>query len=81
MYGTTLLGGVNGGAGVIWEITRGGVYKDLHDFGGSVVNTNGKSGKDGRTPSGKASFNRHVERDLWGRDQKRHPYRYPLTGS
>jgi hypothetical protein len=54
MYGTTYAGGPNdasiGGGGIVWEITKAGVYKDLHDFGGTVVNANGKSGPDGESP-------------------------------
>jgi uncharacterized repeat protein (TIGR03803 family) len=34
LYGTATYGGLNG-AGVIWEITKAGVYVKLHDFGGS----------------------------------------------
>jgi hypothetical protein len=50
-YGTTYLGGPNGG-GLIWERTKSGNYLDLHDFGGSVVNSNGAVGPDGRDPFG-----------------------------
>jgi len=38
MYGTTYVGGGHNG-GVVWEITSGGVYKDLYDFG--VTGTDG----------------------------------------
>jgi uncharacterized repeat protein (TIGR03803 family) len=55
MFGTTGRGGPNGsgspaGDGMIWEITKQGVYKDLHDFGGQVLNANGKPGPDGSWP-------------------------------
>jgi len=40
MYGTTRGGGATGG-GTVWEITAGGTYIDLHDFG---------AGADGRFP-------------------------------
>jgi uncharacterized repeat protein (TIGR03803 family) len=39
MYGTTSEGGGNGyesggtGDGIVWEITKAGAYKDIHDFG------------------------------------------------
>jgi len=51
MYGTTGQGGSNGGTGMVWEITSTGTYKDLHDFGGTVTNANGKSGMDGAFPA------------------------------
>jgi hypothetical protein len=49
MYGTTSNGGANTVYGNIWEITAGGTYKDLHDFGGTVMNANGKHGPDGKS--------------------------------
>ncbi len=55
MYGTTTSGGPNAG-GMVWEITKAGVYKDLHDFGGAVVNANGKSGPDGNNPEAGITF-------------------------
>jgi len=54
LFGTTLWGGANYpfavGAGIVWEITKAGVYKDLHDFGGTTTNANGKIGPDGISP-------------------------------
>jgi uncharacterized repeat protein (TIGR03803 family) len=49
MYGTTLLGGANYD-GEVWEITSAGVYKDLHDFGGTLT-VSGKSVPDGSAPA------------------------------
>jgi hypothetical protein len=49
MYGTTSNGGANVAYGNIWEITADGTYKDLHDFGGTVINANGKHGPDGKS--------------------------------
>jgi hypothetical protein len=58
LFGVTNAGGAYQTAfhtgGIIWEITAGGVYKDLHDFGGKILNTNGKMGPDGESPSGLA---------------------------
>jgi uncharacterized protein (TIGR03437 family) len=65
MYGTTTHGGPgrteylidgNPGDGMIWEIESSGTYKDLHDFGGTVTNANGKSGADGAFPIGGITF-------------------------
>jgi hypothetical protein len=60
MYGTGYAGGpnnaANGGDGVLWEITKAGVYKDLHDFGGTVINADGKSGPDGAYPECAVTF-------------------------
>ena len=55
MYGTTqvrrqLLRTQN--VGMVWEITKAGVYKDLHDFGGTVTLTDGTAGLDGEIPEG-----------------------------
>jgi hypothetical protein len=55
MYGTTKNGGPNSNSGMVWEITSGGVYKDLHDFGGTVTNANNTTGPDGSLP----------EADVW----------------
>ena len=46
IYGTTYEGGAYGG-GIVWELTKSGTYIDLHDFGGTITNANGKSGRDG----------------------------------
>lgn len=38
LYGTTLFGGANdtaNAAGIVWEISNG-VYRDIHDFGGTI---------------------------------------------
>ena len=60
MYGTASSGGVStqipGGGGIVWEITSSGAYKDLHDFGGTVINSNGQSGLDGFQPTASVTF-------------------------
>jgi uncharacterized repeat protein (TIGR03803 family) len=64
MVGTTVGGGPNDigyagsgiGAGMVWEITASGTYRDLHDFGGTVLNANGKSGPDGQQPYASVTF-------------------------
>jgi hypothetical protein len=38
------------GDGLLWEIPKSGSYKDLHDFGGPIVDAEGKIGKDGISP-------------------------------
>ncbi|MDR3690946.1 MAG: hypothetical protein P4L46_16325 [Fimbriimonas sp.] len=50
-YGTAWKGGAYTG-GMVWEITATGVYKDIHDFGGTIINASGKSGPDGGFPAG-----------------------------
>jgi hypothetical protein len=55
MYGTTQGGGPNtniyGGTGMIWEITKASVYKDIHDFGAlKITNADGTMGPDGIGP-------------------------------
>jgi hypothetical protein len=54
MYGTTDNGGPNTigniTAGIVWEITAAHVYKDLHDFGANVTNSDGSTGPDGNFP-------------------------------
>ncbi|MDE2126675.1 MAG: IPT/TIG domain-containing protein [Armatimonadetes bacterium] len=55
MYGTAASGGA-ASAGLVWEITASDAYKDLHDFGGTVTNSNGKSGPDGSSPSAGITF-------------------------
>jgi uncharacterized repeat protein (TIGR03803 family) len=61
LYGTTYSGGPNDVStnigGMVWEVTAAGVYRDLHDFGGTVVNADGKSGLDGTGPAGSVTFN------------------------
>ncbi len=56
LYGTATAGGANHSStvqgGIVWEITKAGAYKDLHDFGGTTLNANGKSGPDGLDPEG-----------------------------
>jgi hypothetical protein len=49
MFGTTSEGGAYG-QGILWEITIFGTYKDLHDFGGTILNANFKTGPDGTDP-------------------------------
>jgi hypothetical protein len=57
MVGVTDEGGAFGG-GIVWEITASGTYRDLHDFGGTVVNADGVSGWDGNFPTGGITFDR-----------------------
>jgi hypothetical protein len=47
MYGTTSSGGLDQNLGQIWELTKAGLYKDLHDFGGKIIRSNGSAGPDG----------------------------------
>jgi hypothetical protein len=49
VFGATEDGGANGW-GMVWEITSAGVYKDLHDFGGTATNVKGTTGPDGELP-------------------------------
>lgn len=60
VYGTTSLGGPYNeeymGDGIVWESSTLGIYKDLHDFGGSVINANGKSGSDSAAPAAAITF-------------------------
>jgi hypothetical protein len=55
MYGTASLGGANG-FGMAWEMTASGTYRDLHDFGGTIMNANGTSGPDGYSPVATLTF-------------------------
>jgi hypothetical protein len=50
IFGTTYQGGAYG-KGMLWELTVGGVYKDIHDFGGKVIDAEGKIGPDGANPA------------------------------
>ncbi|MDR3690945.1 MAG: hypothetical protein P4L46_16320 [Fimbriimonas sp.] len=55
LFGVTSAGGVTGspfsiGAGNVWEITSGGTYRDLHDFGMTVTLSDGSTGTDGYWP-------------------------------
>jgi hypothetical protein len=63
LYGVTPWGGANdqssGGDGLLWELTSGPTYKDLHDFGGSITNANGKTGPDGTAPWGGIVFDQN----------------------
>jgi len=51
LYGTTSAGGPFGGgvdgSGNIWEISKSGAYRDLHDFGGTLTVANGVQIPDG----------------------------------
>ncbi|HEY3780646.1 MAG TPA: choice-of-anchor tandem repeat GloVer-containing protein [Fimbriimonadaceae bacterium] len=57
LYGMATMGGANtsffngSGGGMVFEITKSGQYLDLHDFGGTITNANGKSGPDGGWPA------------------------------
>jgi len=55
MYGTTVYSGANE-KGLVWEITKSGTFKDLHDFGGTTTNANGSIGPDGTGPSSSVTF-------------------------
>jgi uncharacterized repeat protein (TIGR03803 family) len=57
MFGTTSGGGQHG-CGTVWEVTTSGVYRDLHDFGGTVINADGSSGPDGANPNAGVAFDR-----------------------
>ena len=56
LYGTTYSGGANSGSGMLWEYTKSGKYKDVHDFGGTITNTNGSMGPDGANSNGPVAF-------------------------
>ena len=49
LFGTAMSGGPFIG-GNVWEISKSGEYKDLHDFGGTILNTSGTNMPDGNTP-------------------------------
>jgi hypothetical protein len=49
IYGTAEEGGPNNG-GVLWKISKAGVYQDLHNFGGTIVDAHGATGPDGDNP-------------------------------
>jgi len=51
LYGVTYQGGPNS-AGIVWKLTASGIYRDLHDFGGTVTNASGAKGADGQAPWG-----------------------------
>jgi hypothetical protein len=55
IFGTCTYGGPNN-FGLLWEITKSGTYLDLHDFGGTIKNTNGQIGPDGLTPFAAVTF-------------------------
>ncbi len=63
IYGTASVGGASNG-GLVWEITKSGSYKDLHDFGGTIANADGKSGLDGKAPYGGVTLD--SEGNLYG---------------
>jgi uncharacterized repeat protein (TIGR03803 family) len=55
VFGTTMWGGPNWSStnqygGIVWEITAAGQYRDLHDFGGRVTDSDGATGPDGDNP-------------------------------
>jgi hypothetical protein len=58
LYGTANEGGAEGpqGAGMVWEYTNAGLYKDLHDFGGRILNASGASVPDGWEPCDAPTF-------------------------
>jgi uncharacterized repeat protein (TIGR03803 family) len=64
LYGTTQYGGL-GENGMVWEITAGGVFEDLHDFGaGPATNSQGSAGLDGLLPITQVTIDRFG--DLFG---------------
>jgi len=57
IYGTAYSGGPGyGGPGMVWEISSSGTYWDLHNFGGTIINSDGASGSDGNRPAGGVRF-------------------------
>ena len=60
MYGTAAYGGPLPSkynySGMVWELTKSGIYIDLHDFGGTVTNANGSQGPDGQVPMSGVTF-------------------------
>jgi len=55
VFGTTV-GGGRFGDGTIWEITKSGLYVDIHDFGGLISYEDGQTGQDGINPRSGVSF-------------------------
>ncbi|HEY3781813.1 MAG TPA: choice-of-anchor tandem repeat GloVer-containing protein [Fimbriimonadaceae bacterium] len=66
LYGTAGQGGATS-AGMVWQISALGKYLDLHDFGGSVINTSGVSGPDGSNPWATVTVDSH--KNLFGTTQ------------
>ena len=63
LYGAATYGGPNSwqgsSAGMIWSLTTGGAYLDLHDFGGTITSVNGTLGPDGTLPWAAVSLDRN----------------------
>lgn len=72
LYGTTPQGGQEGGfGGIVWELTKSGVYKDLHDFDvGTITDSDGLPGPDGYNPAAgvtlDGSGNLYGTTEFWG---------------
>jgi hypothetical protein len=59
LYGTASRAGVsNSSWGIVWKLTKAGVYTDLHDFGGTITYADGKTGPDGFEPWGAVVFDK-----------------------
>jgi hypothetical protein len=55
LFGITI-GGAFNNSGLVWEITAAGKYLDMHDFGGTLVATNGDTYPDGTGPNASVTF-------------------------
>jgi len=66
LYGTALGGEylANMDGGMLWSLTKAGVYRDLHDFAGPMTFADGSTGTDGTLPIGKLV--RDSAGTLWG---------------
>jgi uncharacterized repeat protein (TIGR03803 family) len=57
LFGVATLGGpyrsqeFGDACGMVYEFTSAGVYKDLHDFGATITNSQGQQAQDGAQPS------------------------------
>jgi len=82
MYGTCLKGGPNQlpstlYPGMVWEITKDGTYFDLHDFGGTVTNSDGSQGPDGTFPSSAVAID--ADGNLYGTTQQGGPHDWGIV--
>jgi hypothetical protein len=76
IYGTALLGGAINDLGMIWRLQVTGRYTDIHDFGGSVFNANGKLGPDGYEPTGQLAID--TNNNLYGTASIGGPFQAPI---
>ena len=74
MYGTTASGGsaTSNGTGTVWRISKSGVYRVLHTFGGTISLSNGKLGIDGTHPH--QGVNLDKAGNIYGTAQNGGPY-------